>query len=118
MANNEKVFKSDLALAIYGAYEEFLSTPDFSGHKTIDMANFVADKLSTKGYTIPVPGFCVEQVYHTVVNITANFMRAHAKDGVFREKDLSEEDLKTFKDLMAAYTVLDEWRKKNPALED
>ena len=49
--DNEKVFNSELASDIYKAYTEFFLKPDFSGLKSTDMANHVADYLAKKGYS-------------------------------------------------------------------
>ncbi len=103
---NEKVFPTDLAACMYEAYEEFLSIPDFSGHKTIDAMNYMADKLVKKGYMIPTTDYCMTQTYHIISGRLANFVRDYIRKGMRTPADLNFEDRKHFEDLVAAFNLL------------
>lgn len=115
--DNEPVFKSEMAISLYEAYEEFLSIPDFSGHKTIDAMNYMAEKLEKKGYMIPTTGYCVNQAYYVVCGLLARFVRENTKDGKFDADALTDRELRIFKGLTAAFTVL-ETVKKNGVKEN
>ena len=106
MDKNEKVFKSDMAVALYEAYEEFLSIPDFSGHKTIDAMNYMAEKLEKKGYRIPTTDYCILQTYHIVTGRLAKFIREHMDGTVFDEKTLTAPEKELFDNLVGAYNLL------------
>lgn len=105
--DEEKVFKTPLSAILYEAYEQFLSIPDFSGHKTIDAMNFLADVAINKGYQRPSLSFCLIQTRYLLNEKIARFVRVHSTDNCFDMNTLSDIDKKEFNDLWTAREMLD-----------
>lgn len=106
--DEEKVFKTPLSLTLYEAYEQFLSIPDFSGHKTIDAMNFLADAAIAKGYQRPNLSFCLIQTRYLLNEKIAKFVRDHSTDNCFDVKTLNDADKKEFNDLWITREILDQ----------